>query len=57
MFSGGTLSWILIYAIVWAVHFLAGTPEILMTMLPGMITGVFFSFGYSKRVVLFLEKS
>lgn len=55
--KAGVASWILIYAIVWAVHFLAGTPEIFMTMLPGMITGVFFSFGYSKRVVLFLEKS
>ncbi|MBL6920637.1 MAG: hypothetical protein ISR39_00595 [Akkermansiaceae bacterium] len=50
----GNASWCLIYAILWLVHLLAGTPEIFMTVLPGMITGAFFSFGYAKRVVLYL---
>jgi len=51
----GAASWVIIYTIVWLVHILAGTPEIFMTVLPGMITGVFFSFGYAKRVVLYLR--
>ncbi|MDA7881237.1 hypothetical protein N9A94_02940 [Akkermansiaceae bacterium] len=50
----GAASWTIIYAIVWLVHFLAGTPEIFYTVLPGMITGIFFSFGYAKRVALYL---
>ena len=49
----GTTSWSLIYTIVWLVHLLAGTPETFKTVLPGMISGVFFSFGYAKRVVLY----
>lgn len=53
----GAASWILIYGIIWAAHFIAGTPELLKTMLPGMITGVFFSFGYAKRVVAYSMKS
>ena len=52
----GAASWVFIYAIVWAAHYFAGTPELLKTMLPGMITGVFFSFGYAKRVVIFSMK-
>jgi hypothetical protein len=50
----GIASWCAIYAIVWLVHILAGTPEIFKTVLPGMITGAFFSFGYAKRVALYL---
>lgn len=51
----GASSWIMIYTIIGLVHLLAGTPEIFMTILPGMITGVFFSFGYAKRVTLYLR--
>jgi len=55
--TAGITSWVLIYAVVWIVHALAGTPEILKTTLPGMILGVFFSFGYAKRVVPYFARS
>lgn len=51
------MSWILIYTMVWAVHHFAGTPELLKTMLPGMITGIFLSFGYAKRIVAYFSRS
>gem|GEM_PF-5380972 len=54
MFFAGNTSWCLIHAIVWLVHLLAGAPEIFMTVLPKMIAGAFFSFGYAKRVALYL---
>lgn len=54
VFLAGIASWRLIYAIVWLVHLLAGTPKTVMNVLPGMIRGAFFSFGYTKRVVLYL---
>jgi hypothetical protein len=53
----GAMSWILIYTMVWAVHHFAGTPELLKTMLPGMITGIFLSFGYAKRIVAYFSRS
>ncbi|MDA7936039.1 hypothetical protein N9C01_01620 [bacterium] len=53
----GTVSWIVFYSLIWAAHSLAGTPELLATMLPGMITGVFFCFGYALRVARFREKA
>ncbi|MGJ8695509.1 MAG: hypothetical protein ACSHYF_04275 [Verrucomicrobiaceae bacterium] len=46
----GAASWTVFYALIWGAHAVAGTPELLATMLPGMITGVFFCFGYSLRV-------
>ncbi len=46
----GAASYLIIYAFVWAGHFIAGTPELLVTMLPGMITGLFFCVGYALRV-------
>jgi len=49
----GTVSWVVFYALIWAVHWLAGTPELLATMLPGMIIGGFFCFGYAYRVARF----
>ena len=57
IFYAGATIWTLIYTIVEAVHDVAGTPELLKTMLPGMITGVFFSFGYSRRVAIFQSSS
>ena len=45
VFLAGIASWCLIYAIVWLVHLLVGTPETVMNVLPGMIAGAFFSFG------------
>ncbi|MDA7506461.1 hypothetical protein N9932_00760 [bacterium] len=52
----GTVSWLVFYSLIWAAHSLAGTPELLATMLPGMITGVFFCFGYAYRVAHFRGK-
>ncbi len=46
----GIASWLIIYGVVWVVHLTTGTPEVLKTMLPGMVIGIFFSFGYSRRV-------
>lgn len=48
-FAGG-ISWIIIYALIWLAHLIAGTPEIFYTMLPGIIIGVFFCFGYAFRI-------
>ncbi|MEN8795755.1 MAG: hypothetical protein ABF328_03505 [Akkermansiaceae bacterium] len=56
VFWTGAFSWLLFYTLITMAHFLAGTPELLATMLPGMITGVFFCFGYALRVQRFLEK-
>ncbi|MEJ6730404.1 MAG: hypothetical protein QNK83_14690 [Akkermansiaceae bacterium] len=53
----GTVSWLVFYTLIWAAHSLAGTPELLATMLPGMITGIFFCFGYAYRVARFRGKA
>ncbi len=47
---GGLSSYLLIYALVLTGHFVAGTPEFWPTVLPGMITGLLFCFGYAYRV-------
>ncbi len=52
----GSLSYLMIYALIWMVHVLAGTPELLNTMLPGMITGVVFCFGYGWRVIRYRNR-
>lgn len=46
----GATSWLSFYAVILLVHLIAGTPKLLATMLPGMISGLFFSFGYAIRV-------
>ena len=51
----GAMSWVVFYTLIFVAHWLAGTPELLATMLPGMITGIFFCFGYSLRVDRFLS--
>lgn len=53
----GTLSWSTVYLIVIGVHWLAGTPELFLTVLPGMITGAIFSLGYAKRVHAYFLRS
>ncbi len=55
VFKAGLASYLIIYALVWAGHFISGTPELLVTMLPGMITGIFFCFGYALRVEHFSD--
>jgi len=55
VFLAGTTSYLIIYAFVWAGHVGAGTPELLMTMLPGMITGLFFCYGYALPVNRFIR--
>lgn len=52
----GILSWVVFYAIIAAAHYFTGTPELFKTMMPGMVTGVFFCFGYAARVQRFLGK-
>lgn len=52
----GALSWLSFYSLIFIVHCLAGTPELWSTMLPGMITGVFFCFGYAFRVQRFWNR-
>ena len=46
---GGLMSYLIIYTFVLGGHFVAGTPEFWLTVLPGMITGLFFCFGYAYR--------
>lgn len=36
-----------LYSTSWGVNFLAGTPEIFMTILPGMIIGTIYTLGYT----------
>ena len=45
-----TLGWVLINALVFVAHFVFGTPEIIRTMIPGMLTGVFFCASYGYRL-------
>ncbi|MDA8975128.1 hypothetical protein N9F50_00920 [Akkermansiaceae bacterium] len=52
----GTLSWIVFHTMIAAAHHFAGTPELFKTMMPGMVTGVFFCFGYAARVQRFIGK-
>lgn len=52
----GILSWIVFYTMIAAAHYFAGTPELFKTMMPGMVSGVFFCFGYAVRVQRFLLK-
>lgn len=47
---GGLVSYLVIYTFVLGGHFVAGTPEFWPTVIPGMITGFFFCFGYALRV-------
>ena len=46
----GVLGWVFINALVLLAHWISGTPEILKTMIPGMLGGVFFCFGYGRRL-------
>lgn len=46
----GVVGWFLINGIVFVAHWVFGTPEILRTMLPGMLTGLGFCYFYGKRV-------
>lgn len=54
---GGLASYLVIYVLVLGGHFVAGTPEFWPTVIPGMITGVVFCFGYALRVARKLKKS
>ena len=45
----GVIGWAFINALVFLAHWISGTPEILNTMVPGMLGGVFFCFGYGRR--------
>ena len=45
----GVIGWVFINALVFLAHWISGTPEILNTMVPGMLGGVFFCFGYGRR--------
>jgi hypothetical protein len=47
---GSLASYLVIYVLVLGGHFVAGTPEFWLTVIPGMITGVFFCYGYSLRI-------
>ncbi len=46
----GLIGWVLINAVVFFAHWIFGTPEILKTMIPGMIGGVGFCWLYGLRV-------
>lgn len=46
----GTIAWIVINLLVFFAHWIFGTPEILTTMIPGMLTGVPFCFAYARRL-------
>lgn len=50
VFFGGLSSYLILYSLILGGHFVAGTPEFWPTVLPGMTTGLFFSFGYALRV-------
>ncbi|MFD2257601.1 hypothetical protein ACFSSA_13035 [Luteolibacter algae] len=50
IFGAGFVRYVFIYTLVALAHAVAGTPEILRTMMPGLIVGVFFCFGYSWRI-------
>lgn len=41
------LTCLLIYSLSWGVNYLAGTPEILMTVMPGWIFSTFYALGYT----------
>lgn len=47
---GGAISYLLIYSAIAIVHWLAGTPEIFATLLPGLLIGIPFCFSYAYRV-------
>lgn len=42
--------WGLINILVFLAHWIFGTPEILITMIPGMLTGAIFCFAYARRL-------
>ncbi len=50
VFYAGMIGWMIIYGLIAIAHVIAGTPELFLTMLPGLVIGVFFSFGYAFRV-------
>lgn len=54
---GGLASYFVIYVLVLGGHFVAGTPEFWPTVIPGMITGLCFCFGYGLRIARKLKKS
>ncbi len=49
-FKIGAIGWIIFNTFVFLTHYFAGTPEMLKTMLPGMLTGSLFSFAYGFKV-------
>lgn len=46
----GVIGWLFMNSVVLSAHLITGTPELFQTMVPGMITGAAFSFGYGRRV-------
>jgi len=46
----GLMGWLIIYSLIALAHTIAGTPEVWATILPGLIIGIFFSFGYAYRI-------
>ncbi len=47
VWSAGSVS-LLLYASSWSVNWIAGTPEILITILPGAIIGTVYSFSWCR---------
>ena len=54
---GDLLSYFVISSLVLSGHFVAGTPEFLSKVAPGMIIGPFFCFGYALRVRRILDSA
>ncbi len=48
--STGALGWIVINLLVFLAHWVFGTPEVITTMIPGMLTGAAFCFAYARRL-------
>ncbi len=44
------VGWIVINLLVFLAHWIFGTPELLKTMVPGMLSGVFFCVAYGRRL-------
>ena len=44
------IGWLVINVLVFAAHWIFGTPEILKTMIPGMLTGAGFCYFYGTRM-------
>jgi hypothetical protein len=41
-----TVSMLLLFSTAWVIHFLVGTPEILMTIMPGFVIGSVYTAVY-----------